>query len=361
MSSRELADMWEADYGKEPFDLRLTVLRMMRQWKTILMCTFAGTLLFGGVYCVKNVFLRGEKQYQVQSVYRVEYAVEDQDLDKAYINDYTWNTYVHTEEFLNNVQSYMENTEWSSMSNDELETAVKGGIESDWRVPYTTVITENPDKTVAVAFAVEETMTRDFPEGISEINTIRVMDSPKEAKEVIPDVRVGRAFVLGAVLSFFFTMIILLLKEIGDDSIWLPATIKRRYGLKVVGTMESRELAQNVNYFFTEKGSISVCTVQENANPIEVAEALEKKCGSREEDRKRFVPVPAPALCPESAEVLRKAEGVLLVLTAGKHAGKQLEYVLEYLAGQACKVTAVLLWNADERLIRSYYRFEGQR
>lgn len=349
--------MWEASYGKESFDLRLTVLRMVELWRLILVCTLAGTMVLGGLYCVKNILLRGETRYKAESMYRVDYSVEEKDLDKVFINDYTWNTYVHTEEFLNDVRSRLEGGRWADMTNDELAAVIQGNLESDWRLPSTIVITEAAEKSVAIARAVEETMTEAFPKGISEIDSIRVIDSGGTAEKVIPDIRVGRAFVLAAVLSLFFTLVILLLKEIGDDSIWLPATMGYRYGLKVLGTIESRELDQNLSYFYAGKKKIAVCTVQEDTNPVEVTNALERVCVNENRDEKQFLAVPAPILCPESAEVLRKADGILLAVEAGKHAGKQLEYVLEYLRQQDCGVTAVLLWNADERLLQRYYRF----
>lgn len=347
--------MWEGSYGKEPFDLRLTVLRIIGCWKLIIMCTLGGTLLLGGLYCVKNILFAGEKQYQAESTYRVDYAVDDADVSKTAINAYTWNTYVHTGEFLDGVRSHIEDSELAQMSNEELGEAIQGNLESDWRVPSTVITTESPDRSMAIARAVEEAMTLDFPKGISEVEAIRVIDEAKGAHEVIPDIRVGRAFVLAAVLSLFFTLVILLLKETGDDSIWLPATIRHRYGLKVLGTLESRELAQNISYLFAGKERAAVCTVQDDINPAEIAEALNKVCTDM--GQVSFFAVPSPILCPEGAKVLRESEGILLAVEAGAHAGKQLEYVMEYLAQQDCNITAVILWNADERLLRGYYRF----
>ena len=92
--------MLQGYYGKEPFDLRLTVLRMLGQWKKIILWTLAGTLLLGGAYCVKNILFRGERQYKAVSIYRVDYGVDDIDANLVMINDYTCNTKVHTEEFL---------------------------------------------------------------------------------------------------------------------------------------------------------------------------------------------------------------------------------------------------------------------
>ena len=42
--------MREGYYGKEPFDLRLTALRMLRNLNQIIVFTLAGTLVFGGGY-----------------------------------------------------------------------------------------------------------------------------------------------------------------------------------------------------------------------------------------------------------------------------------------------------------------------
>ncbi len=347
--------MLEGSYGKEPFDLRLTVLRMVRQWKRIVFFTLAGTLLAGGIYCVKNILLRGERQYCATSVYRMDYSVDDGNASLVLINDYTWNTYVHTEEFLGYVRERLSGSGWEGMSDEELGGCIQGDIESDWRVPSTKVVTEDAGKSETIARAVEEAVTLDFPGGISEVKTIRVIDHGGEAKEIIPDLRVGRALILGAVLALFFTVVILLLKEIGDDNIWLPATVRRRYGLATVGTPESRELEENMRYLFPGAGRTAICTVQEECDPVKAAEAIKKAYGGTDAVRRDWFTVPSPLLCPEAAEKLREAEGILLAVRAGAHAGKQLEYVMDFLTQQDCKITAVILLDADELLIRWYY------
>lgn len=356
--------MWEGSYGKEPFDLRLTVLRLIACVDRIALFTLAGTLFFGGGYYVKNILLRPEAQYGITSVYRVEYAVEEEkDVGVVYINEMSWNTYLHSHEFLETVREHIaENSsgmdsDWPlHITEEEISESLTAYLASDLRVPSTTVVTDHKAASRFIARAVEQTMTEDFPEGIREISDIRVIDAPEEAEEVVPDVRPGRAFALSAILSCFFAVVILLLKETGDDSIWLPATIRRRYGLKTLGTLESPELPENICYFYEGKKKVAVCGVQAETDPAEILAALREKCGdSAEPALEEWFAVPSPVLCPEGCRVLREAEGVLLAVRAGAHAGKQLEYCLDYLEQQQCVVTAVILWNADERLIRAYY------
>ena len=61
--------MLQGSYGKEPFDLRLTVLRLLRKLHIIIGVTLLGVFLFGGGYYVKNVLLRGETLYKTTSIY----------------------------------------------------------------------------------------------------------------------------------------------------------------------------------------------------------------------------------------------------------------------------------------------------
>ena len=352
--------MWEGSYGKEPFDLRLTALRLLASMDKVLVFTLVGTLLLGGGYYMKNVLMRPAKQYGVTSVYRVEYLVEEQkDIGVVYINEMSWNTYVHSQEFLDAVMkhmeingSYMDSNWMDQITAEQVSESLTAYLASDLRVPSTTVITDFEAMSLFIARAVEQTMTEEFPGWVKEVCDIRVIDAPETAEEVTADVRPGRAFALSAVLSFFFTVIILLLKETGDDNIWLPSTIRMRYGVKVAGSLENPGLVENLRYLYEGKKRVAVCGVQSETDPAGILASLREKCGDGLEE---WFAVPSPILCPESCRVLREAEGILLAVQAGAHGGKQLEYCLEYLGQQDCHVTAVILWNADERLIKAYY------
>lgn len=361
--------MWEGSYGKEPFDLRLMVLRLIRNLDKILVLTVVGTLLFGGIYYVKNVLLRPEPEYSVTSTYKVQYVVEPTKSGDYYINSATWDTLVHTREFLEAVQGYLQESTAAEgkvsesggaaeLTMEEISEAISATLPADFHIPTTTVVTDDPAKTVLIASAVEQAMMKELVEMMrKEVTTVSVMDPGDVAKEVPLDVRPARAFVLSAVLSLFFIIVFFCLKETGDDSIWLPATLRKRYGLSVLGTIYSPEIKENINYLFADKKKVAVCCVDNKGNPAAVVEGLMEV----ETDRKdvEWIPMPAPLLCPESFEALRKMDGILLAVSAGQHAGKPLEYVLEMLGQQDCRITAAILWEADEALIRAYYGLPG--
>ena len=344
--------MWQGSYVKEPFDLRLAVLRLISQIHIILGVTLLGMLLFGGGYYVKNVLLYTEELYEANSVYHVEYAVEaEAEIGTVYINQTSWNTYVQSELFLEAVQGHLGSK--LNLDNAALEACIEAKLASDLRMPSTVVTTDDAQKSLLIAQAVEAAMEQEIAEAIREIDSVSVVDRADIAEEVIPDVRVGRAFALSGILSLFFVVVILLMKETWEDSVWLPGTIYKRYGLKTAGTIKSRELGESLKYFFGEMRSVALCPVGEEINPAESLEEVRNVVSEVVEEK--WFSVPAPLLCPEACESLRKADGVLLLVKAGAPVGKELELNIEFLEQQDCKVMAALLVGADERLIKWYY------
>ncbi len=402
--------MWQGSYGKEPFNMRLTILRMIYKIPAIVGVTVLGTVVFGGGYYAKNVLLRNEHVYAATSTYRVDYDVEEaKDVGTVYINQYSWNTYLQTDMFLDAVQGHLMDAlksstivpiqgevqgnetvnGWSNevlhMTKEELGAMLTATLASDLRVPTIAVTYDNPNVAVAVAAAVEATMVEEFVAEVTEVVAIHVIDAGDTAEEVMPDVRVGRALALSAVLTGFFAIVFFLLKEVWEDGIWLPISVWKRYGVKAAGYVpkclrdeqaghaEKAEfgnynvckakiagavdaLTENLAHFYREKSRVAVCPVTSKGNPEEVLQSLKKCCP--EIVGEGWFALPAPEICPEVCENLREADGILLVVPAGAHSGRKVEWTLEYLQQQDCEVTAAVLVDADERLIRNYYRME---
>ena len=354
--------IWKGYYGEEPFDLRLAVLRLFCRLPFLAGAVLLGTLLLGGGYYVKNVLLREENPYAVTSVFRVEYHVEEEkDVGTVFINEASWNTYIHSEMFLEWMEACLKEQGGPETGAQVLQEMLRANLATDLRLPSVTVTGPSPEECVAVAQAVETVMTGELARQIREIASVMVVDPGDQALEVVPDVRVGRAVALGAVLSCFAVLTAVLLKEAGDDSIWLPSSLGRRYGLNCVGTLESRELWENLRYHFGCPGQedsfwerrIAVCPVQEGLDSAGVLEGLWRAWG--QEGQCCWTALPSPQGSPQVCRELREAEGILLAVGAGCSGGRQVALVLSYLEQQDCQVTAAILWNADEKLIRRYY------
>jgi capsular polysaccharide biosynthesis protein len=342
--------MFDAHYAKEPFDLRLTLLRLIRNFHIIILVTVLGTAVFGGGYYVKNVLLVTEHSYEATATYKVEYTDEPSKSGDYYINEMSWNTYITSKDFLDALNVDISGRDTGSFTNEELSAMLSATLASDIHVPSLTVTCDDKDICLEIERALENTFTGYFADSNPQIKSISVIDSPSQVSEVEPDVRPIRAFVLSAILSFFAATVIFLLHEIGSDGLWLPATVRKRYGIKCVGTRESAELAENTAYIFEGMKSVAVCTVEDTEEPCGLKEFIEKI-----KPDTTWIPVPSPLMCPESAKSLREKDGVLLAVNAGNKSGKRLEGTLEFLAEQDINVTAVILDNADEWIIKRYY------
>jgi capsular polysaccharide biosynthesis protein len=355
--------MFEAQYAKEPFDLRLTVLRLIRNLHIILLVTVVGTVIFGGGYYVKNILLVKEHTYEATAVYKVEYTEEPSKSGDYYINEMSWNTYVQSEDFVNEVMRVLsaQGADWEKLNAEDVLSAT---LASDLHIPSVTVTTDDPEDTIRIERAVETVMTGYFADTNPQIKEISVIDSQTQAVETERDVRPVRAAVLSAVLSCFFAIVIFLLYEIGNDGIWLPATIRKRYGLKCVGTLEAAEISANMEHIFEGMKKTAVCGVTSDIDTEMLIEKLKemhivKSAAKSENDslerklKQEWIAIQSSM--PDAAFKLRSADSVLLAVNAGTHSGKKLERAMEFMAEQDIEITAVLLCNADEWIIKRYY------
>ena len=143
----------EASYGKEPFDLRLLLLRLGRNLWKILALTLLGTVLFGGGYYVKNVLLQPAPGYAASSTYKVEYVENPNAAGAYYINEATWNSLLHTGEFLDGVETHLqeaaERGDTSAAAvleqgRDRWIKALSAALPSDFSIPVTKAATQDP-------------------------------------------------------------------------------------------------------------------------------------------------------------------------------------------------------------------------
>jgi len=316
--------MWQCSYAKEPFDVKLFVLRCIQRWKLVLICTIVGAILLGGGYYAKNVMLAGKLPYTVTNKYYVEYAVDPDEGERySYFEAYTFNDWMKSDVYVPGMVSKLS----VPMTAEEFITYYQATLAADLRMPYLTVTYPDPQVALEISDLLTEAMT-DFASNQKEIDTITRVDVAGPTLE-IRDIRTARAFVLGGVLGAFVSMVGVAIALVVDEKIYVPETFTKRYGIPMVGYVcadgeVSVDVATNLEYLFRECKEIG---------EIDAANAL---------------------ALSDVAETLRAMDGNLLLIHAGETHGKTIENILDFCNKQDIKVTAALLVDAQDDFIYKY-------
>lgn len=353
--------MWEWSYAKEPFDMKLFVIRFMKNiWIPIVAALLGAAIIGGGYFLAVDVF-GGPDTYEVTSTYYVEYGKDPETGNEyTYINYASWDNWLKTDFFVGNIWSCaLEeglDPEKYGIEKDDLKTFLFGDLPSDLRMPTSKVTTGDPELTKILSGAVEKAFGM-FAESQKEIDSIKVVDTT-DVKVSDKNIRTFRACVLGGVLSAFFALIIMFLYYIADDGIYVPGTFACRYQIPALGSVSGfgeeiylhKGTVENVAYRFKDCKTVAVTSVEEDTDLKAVATLLEKE----ENGEKQYICIPSILQVPEAAEKLREADGVLLLAAGGVCNGKQIEKALYELKVQDCPVKGVLLTGVDETLLKTY-------
>lgn len=334
-------------YGKEPFDLKLTVLRLMRRLPQMCLWMLVGVMVLFGAYCAKNYIFCPPTTYSGISTLRAEYSDEKWSENFSYINYATWNTYIGSEEFQGILLKYMD-SELKSLSAETRRDAYRVEVPSDLRVIVVTAKSEKKELTAKLSKAMEEALVAEFPGFCSDVSEMRLIDSAK-VSETYRDIRPLRAFFLSLVVSVVFVFLIFAIRELGCDDIHLPGVFASRFGIKSLGADCDSAFESNIKACFAEK-KVAVLPVSENGDVTGLKEKMKKALG----ESATVVAYPAPGLSPEALNEL-KEETVLLAVPYEKGNSGRLEYVLELLAMREVKPVAAVLTDADEWLLDMYY------
>lgn len=348
--------MWEWNYAKEPFDLKLMILRLLKKIWIPALAALLGAAVVGGGYYVQKVVLGGPDQYEVTSTFYVEYGTDPQTGNQyTYINDASWKSWVLTDWFTDKIWEEAlaagMDPERFQIEKTDLPGFLTAALPTDLRMPTGTVRTPDADLTAALGNALEQAFIA-FAGEQKEIDNIKVVDTaPVTVWD--RDVRTLRACILGAVLFAFFTLLYMFVRFCTEDSIHIPETFTFRYGIPMLGAVTGSgpdmELtagtAENITYVFRDKKKIAVTAVEPEADLQAAAHILPEAS---------YVCVPGTKQEPEGAAELRDADGILLLVKAGARNGKAIEHMLHYLKIQDCWVDGALLYGADKRLLAAY-------
>lgn len=335
---------------KEKYNERLLALRMIRKAPLLIAVIAAITVLGGGLYYLINVITAGPTVYEAKSYFLVRYEEEKTDY---YINYYSWNTYIQSDEFARCFEKEAEGTGLPSA--DVCTAMMKADVESDTNIPDFIVSSEDPDEALRIALVTEKVMTGEFGDYLEGVDSIEILKTAS-VEPARRDVRTLRAFILSFVLGTFFTVVIFLLKELTPEGIHIPSTLRDRYGLKSLGYLESDQFGEAANSILNGSAEAVLITPGEDEDPAAIAKKMAEAAGIAEE---KITPVPSPFIAGGVSGILKNAGSVIIAVRAGEKEGPKVERLLDYLKTYDIKPTAAFLYDTDVRLIRAYYRIGG--
>lgn len=345
--------MWQCNYAKEPFDLKLFILQSIKRLKWIVLSALIGALCIGGIYYLKNVTFGGRIPYVVNRKYDVEYAINPKtNTEYSYYVAYTWNDWVKSDAFLESVLGKMP----METTKEELIGYYEMTLPADIRNPYLVVTHAEQDKAARISEILSEELILFFEDQI-EIESMTVIDTEGPIPEV-RDIRTFRAVVLGAVIGTFFALFAIAFRLILDEGIFVPEIFTYRYHIPVPGYIDvegqaSEGVKEGLKYLFKEKGRIGITAVEPEVDLTMVQSLFEEDT---------TVCIPSVQQVPEAVEYLRKNDGNLLLVKAGCGNGKAIESVLYQYRMHDIEITAAVLVDADRKLIERYrFGMQGKK
>ena len=337
--------MGQYKYAKEPFDIKLFVYRCLQKFWWILAGMFAGAVCIGGIYYLKNVTFAGGMPYEVTKKLYAEFISYTDEKDvTTYYTAYTWNDWVKSDYF---VEGLLERLP-EGMTKEEVIDCYEMTLPSDLNIAYITITHEDRETAALLARCLEEELAV-FAQKREELVSIEVIDTIGPERKA-QDIRTLRAFILGAVVGTFFALFGLAFKMTLDGGIYLPETFLYRYQIPAVGYLDetgeaSEDVQPGISYLFRGKERIAVTAVEPE---------LDLTCARPFFEGGEAVCIPSVVQVPESLEILRQMDGVLLLFEAGCGNGKAIESVLYLCQVHDIPITAALLVGADRKLIRQY-------
>ena len=333
--------MWECEYSREPVDYKLLWLRFLRKIWIIPVAMLAGICLVGVCHYYARTVARGGRTYQTESVFYIDFAEDAQGAEYDYYNYFTWGEVIHTDFFMDYVYEKMA----GELSEDEIISYITATIDSDVRYLYVRCNTHSPELSLKLASVMEEIVPKfaDIRKEIQTIETAKTGDNARDSSKL----RIGNACFLGGGLGLGISTLWILIMLIVDTSIYIPSTIEKRYHITCLGAPFMPEFASNWKYVLKESVNIAKVFADEDFQDEEFAIPGDKK--------RKIISCRNPVEHPEELDKIRECEKVLLVLKAGCRNDKTFERLIEQLGRQDIKVTAVVLADADEKLLSAYY------
>lgn len=310
-------------YMEQGLDLKRLVLVLGRKLWLILAGAVLGAVLGGLTYKVVTNIIDGESEYRASADYYITFFGEG----AHYFNAYTWDGILRDDPIVDYALTLLP----ADITKDMVKDAVSGEMLGDYRILTVHVNANTKELADTIAKAYQESLWH-FGQEMELLDEVALW-SQEDAVEYEKNNKIGNAAFLGALIITLLTVFILLFYYVLEDACYVEKDAENRFGIPVYGlltkkqdTLQNEMLKENLTFVF---GASDVETWNGEILPTE-------------DDYKR----------------LRKVENLLLNIPWGRNNGRQVERVLRQMKIQGCDVKGIVITEADDRFVKTYYAVE---
>lgn len=368
------------DYSRQGMDLKRLVLRMQGRIWLLILLVILGAVIGGVSYQVARA-MNMPISYEAVSKLYISFGIDESGEVYQYYNGYTWNELLDTDPIIERIEENLT----SDYTREQVVEATYAEILSDIRLLTITVKGSDEKSVREIQTAVEtglENYARDSEE-LKRIDTIRT----EEPKRVYWDDKTVTACVTGAVILAVAGLLALTMVYVMDDSVYVQSDIEKRYPYKALGMMMesqkglqpyARELTANITYLLKDNRRFALIDMDNhidlragdlqrllNAGENEfiggdgemggLTWTMPKDESEEKEDAYEAVPFNESVITAEDCATIRNLGGAILLLPYGVDVTKKTERIISLLHNQDCTVLGMIITQADEDFLNSYY------
>lgn len=356
----------------EELNLRSFYLRLIRKIWIIPLAAVIGALIAGGIYTLVTVTFGPQKSYSTESKLYIKFAYDEQAGTQVdFYNAFTWNLFISSDDIL---PEAMSNLEKAGVSKDQISEqmvidSVKAEIPSDVRLLLVTVTNNSQEYTNLITDAIDKALVT-YGETNDAFDSIRFIGRTESALVTYTD-RTLIAVIFGAVLFTVVSILVLLLVDALDDSVYVPEDCEKRYKLPVLGVLFEKDSkdaffknelqAAYEKYISGAERVVLIASdsVKDAENSKKDLDILKKTLGSgldSQLDKVTAMEIPGNVL--DNYRKIGASDGVILTVPAGKRCGSMSEHIIAQLKKHECPVLGIILVRADAGFLRRYYRIK---
>ncbi len=304
-----------------------------------------------GIYKLVCVLNDEGQFYRVSSDYYLTFNLTDHPDGVDYYNAYTWDSILRDDPVVDSALAVLS----KDYTKEEIKASVSGEMLGDYRILTVHATHADPARAEEIAEAYAKSLNL-FGEKMELFNSIERWSKDDCIPVIEKDLTVNAAAV-GAVIGLLLFFILWSLYYVLDDSIYVEGDFTQRFTIPFLGTLTKKnselckqELSENLTYLLKEKDNYHMVFATEKQSecvyPKAIFEGVKASCPKIES---------VLFMHGTDMDILRKSNGVVLMIPWGSKNGNIVEKTIAFLEKQDCKMAGVILYDGDDAFIKSYY------